>query len=58
VAQRGWGAQDGWLDPQFGRKLAQAIPGARLSLIAGAGHFLPEDQPDAVAAELAAFFPG
>lgn len=51
-----WGAQDGWLNPQFGHKLAQAIPGARLSLITGAGHFLPEDQPDTVAAELTAFF--
>jgi pimeloyl-ACP methyl ester carboxylesterase len=51
-----WGAQDGWLDPQMGQRLAQAIPGARLSLIPGAGHFLPEDQPEAVAAQLAAFF--
>jgi pimeloyl-ACP methyl ester carboxylesterase len=53
-----WGAQDGWLDPQFGHKLAEAIPGARLSLIPGGGHFLPEDQPGAGAAELAAFFGG
>jgi pimeloyl-ACP methyl ester carboxylesterase len=51
-----WGAEDGWLDPQIGQKLAQAIPGARLSLVPDAGHFLPEDQPNAVAAELAAFF--
>jgi pimeloyl-ACP methyl ester carboxylesterase len=51
-----WGTQDGWLNPQFGHKLAQAIPGARLSLITGAGHFLPEDQPETVAAELTAFF--
>jgi pimeloyl-ACP methyl ester carboxylesterase len=51
-----WGAEDGWLDPQMGQRLAQAIPGARLSLIPGAGHFLPEDQPEAVAAQLAAFF--
>lgn len=51
-----WGAQDDWLDPRFGQRLAQAIPNARLSVIPGAGHFLPEDQPGAVAAELAAFF--
>ena len=51
-----WGAQDGWLDPQFGQKLARMIPVARLSLIPGAGHFLPEDQPKIVAAEFAAFF--
>jgi len=51
-----WGDRDSWLDPQLGQKLARAIPGARLSLIPGAGHFLPEDRPDAVTAELAAFF--
>lgn len=51
-----WGAQDGWLDPQFGQTLARMIPGALLSLIPGAGHFLPEDQPKIVAAEFAAFF--
>lgn len=51
-----WGAQDGWLAPRFGRSLAEAIPGARLSLIPGAGHFVSEDQPEAVAAELATFF--
>jgi len=51
-----WGAHDGWLDPHFGQRLARMIPGARLSLIPGAGHFLPEDQPKTVAAELGAFF--
>jgi pimeloyl-ACP methyl ester carboxylesterase len=51
-----WGANDGWLDPRFGRQLADTIPGARLSLIPNAGHFVQEDQPAAVAAELDAFF--
>lgn len=51
-----WGALDGWLDPDFGRQLAAAIPGAKLSLIAGSGHFLPEDRPEQVARELGAFF--
>jgi pimeloyl-ACP methyl ester carboxylesterase len=51
-----WGEQDGWLDLDFGRQLADAIPDARLRLIPDAGHFVPEDQPGAVAAELAAFF--
>jgi pimeloyl-ACP methyl ester carboxylesterase len=51
-----WGADDGWLDPRFGKQLANSIPGARLSLIPDAGHFVQEDQPAAVAAELEAFF--
>lgn len=51
-----WGADDGWLDPRFGKRLAESIPGARLTLIPNAGHFVQEDQPAAVAAELAAFF--
>ena len=51
-----WGANDGWLDPRFGEQLAHSIPGARLSLIPDAGHFVQEDQPNAVAADLDAFF--
>lgn len=53
-----WGEQDGWLAPDIGRRLAGAIPGARFELIAGGGHFLPEDQPGPVADALAAFFAG
>lgn len=51
-----WGEQDGWLAPEFGRRLAGAIPGARLVSAANAGHFLPEDQPRSVAQALAPFF--
>jgi len=51
-----WGEQDGWLAPEFGRRLADAIPGARLAPIPNAGHFLPEDQPGRVAEALASFF--
>jgi pimeloyl-ACP methyl ester carboxylesterase len=51
-----WGEQDGWLAPEFGRRLAAAIPKARLVPVADAGHFLPEDQPRAVAQALASFF--
>ena len=51
-----WGEQDNWLDPDFGRRLHEAIPDARLSLIANAGHFLPEDQPGPMASELGRFF--
>jgi pimeloyl-ACP methyl ester carboxylesterase len=53
-----WGEQDGWLTPELGRRLADAIPDARLAYVPNAGHFLPEDQPRAVAEALAAFFAG
>jgi pimeloyl-ACP methyl ester carboxylesterase len=51
-----WGDRDGWLDLESGRALAQAIPGASLTVVAGGGHFLPEDQPRAVAEALAGWF--
>jgi pimeloyl-ACP methyl ester carboxylesterase len=51
-----WGEQDGWLPPEFGRRLVDAIPDARLTNVPNAGHFLPEDQPAYVAEALAAFF--
>jgi pimeloyl-ACP methyl ester carboxylesterase len=51
-----WGEQDGWLAPEFGRRLAEAIPGARLVSIPNAGHFVPEDQPRGIGQVLAVFF--
>jgi pimeloyl-ACP methyl ester carboxylesterase len=51
-----WGEQDGWLAPEFGRRLAEAIPDARLVPVANGGHFLPEDQPGPVVEALASFF--
>jgi pimeloyl-ACP methyl ester carboxylesterase len=51
-----WGAQDAWLHPVIGRQLAEAIPNARLATVPNAGHFLPEDQPAAVAQALRSFF--
>jgi pimeloyl-ACP methyl ester carboxylesterase len=51
-----WGEQDGWLAPEFGQRLAETIPNARLVRVANAGHFLPEDQPRSVTEELASFF--
>jgi pimeloyl-ACP methyl ester carboxylesterase len=51
-----WGEQDGWLAPEFGQRLAETIPNARLVRVANAGHFLPEDQPGSVTEELASFF--
>jgi pimeloyl-ACP methyl ester carboxylesterase len=44
-----WGEHDTWLTPDVGHRLAGAIPAARLHTVPAAGHFLPEDAPDAVA---------
>jgi pimeloyl-ACP methyl ester carboxylesterase len=51
-----WGEQDGWLAPEFGRRLADAIPGAHLMPIPNGGHFLPEDQPGPVVEAIGSFF--
>ena len=53
-----WGAEDRWLEPEKAERLARRIPGAGVQLVPGAGHFAMEDEPDAVAAALAAFFAG
>jgi pimeloyl-ACP methyl ester carboxylesterase len=50
-----WGAEDAWLPRETAERLAAAIPGARLELVAGAGHFAMEDEPAAVAEKLASF---
>jgi pimeloyl-ACP methyl ester carboxylesterase len=51
-----WGEEDGWLDREVALRLQRLIPGAGLRLIPGAGHFAPEDSPEAVAHEVAEFF--
>ena len=50
-----WGAEDRWLAPEVGRRLARAIPGAETVLVPGAGHFAMEDEPAAFADALLAF---
>jgi pimeloyl-ACP methyl ester carboxylesterase len=50
-----WGAEDAWLDPALGRRLADVIPGADFVPIPGGGHFVQEDQPAAVLDALHAF---
>lgn len=50
-----WGSHDTWLPIDQGRELAESIPGAGLTEFAGAGHFSPEDDPEAVATALAKF---
>jgi pimeloyl-ACP methyl ester carboxylesterase len=51
-----WGEEDGWIAPAVAERLHRAIASSRVSLIPGAGHFCAEDEPEAVARELSAFF--
>lgn len=44
-----WGTEDTWIPMQQGRRLAGAIPGARLELVEDAGHLVQLDQPVALA---------
>jgi pimeloyl-ACP methyl ester carboxylesterase len=50
-----WGEHDEWLPTAMGDRLAAAIPGARRETIAGAGHFVAEDNPEDTAAALLRF---
>jgi len=47
-----WGEEDTWIPPDRARRLADAIPGAGVRLIPGAGHLLQLDAPVALAVEL------
>lgn len=40
------GGEDVWSPPEQHRAIARRIPGARLTIIAGAGHMLPAEAPD------------
>lgn len=51
-----WGEDDRWLDRDVARRLQNLIPDAEFRLVPSAGHFAPEDNPDAVAREIGAFF--
>lgn len=50
-----WGEGDPFHSPAYGRRVASDIPGSTYVLISDAGHFLPEDRPERVAEEVAAF---
>ncbi|WP_052409686.1 alpha/beta fold hydrolase [Paraburkholderia oxyphila] len=43
-----WGSMDAFQPLRFAQRLATALPNARLEVIESAGHFLPEDVPDAL----------
>jgi pimeloyl-ACP methyl ester carboxylesterase len=50
-----WGTEDSWIPVDRARRLARLIPGARVELIADAGHPVQLDQPVAVAAAVASW---
>lgn len=50
-----WGAEDRFLPPWMGRRLARALPDGRFEALPGR-HLLPWDAPAAVAARLEAFW--
>ncbi|MDT0302191.1 alpha/beta fold hydrolase [Streptomonospora wellingtoniae] len=52
------GDRDRVVSPRHPRELARALPRARLRVMAGCGHMLPMEAPDAVGAELAALCRG
>ena len=49
------GEADGLTPPHQARAMAEAIPGARLAIIPGAGHLPPVEQPEATAEALREF---
>ncbi|WP_039939588.1 alpha/beta fold hydrolase [Streptomyces himastatinicus] len=50
-----WGERDQWQPLTYARQLAEGIPGARLTVIPGAGHFVMEDAPERVTEEILDF---
>jgi pimeloyl-ACP methyl ester carboxylesterase len=50
-----WGTGDGVVAPSYAEDFAAAIDGARVELIAGAGHLLSSDAPEAVGSAITAF---
>ena len=49
------GEQDGWAPPHQHQEIAAAIPNSELVIVAGAGHMLPAEAPEAVNAAIAAW---
>ena len=53
-----WGDADRIIAPVYAKEFAQKIPGARVEMIARAGHLPQLEQPDAVLKALSGFFGG
>ena len=43
-----WGRKDTQMKPRYGQRLARDIPGAELTWVDDASHFVPADRPDVV----------
>jgi pimeloyl-ACP methyl ester carboxylesterase len=52
-----WGADDGWIPLETGRRFGAMLPEARFIEVPGAGHLMQEDAPEAIVAALADFPP-
>lgn len=50
-----WGREDTWIPLERGEALRDMIPGARLRVIADAGHLVIEEQPERLLREIRAF---
>lgn len=50
-----WGEQDAWQRVGWAHRLRDAIPGATLTVVPDAGHFVVDEAPDAVLSELRRF---
>jgi len=51
-----WGAEDPFYPVALGERLHRALAGSSFTVIPGAAHFVPEDQPDALRRALAPLF--
>jgi pimeloyl-ACP methyl ester carboxylesterase len=51
-----WGAEDQWIPVERGRELAAMIPNCDFTEIAGSGHLMQEDAPEAIIAAAMRFF--
>jgi pimeloyl-ACP methyl ester carboxylesterase len=50
-----WGQEDRWQPTSYAERLTADIPHAELVVVPGAGHFVMEDEPDRVTAEVLDF---
>lgn len=50
----GWGDRDPFFPVAIGRRTAELLPDARFRLYEGAGHFLPEERPNELSADVLA----
>ncbi len=53
-----WGARDVAFSEAYRRRLESAFPNRSTVVLDDAGHYIQEDEPDRIAAEIAAWWPG